>query len=125
MLAVLVSTCKHLSQQGGFQSDRIVKWACWRWPIALVRGVCAVGTPFDILGGRGADGGGVRLDGSARGLGGLAVALAARAWWWCSRLGGLGGGACGLGGFWASVSHGSASPSQGDGSPKMSHVISM
>jgi len=28
-------------------------------------------------------------------------------------------------GFWASVSHGSASPSQGDGSPKMSHVISM
>ena len=89
MLAVLVSTCKHLSQQGGFQSDRIVKWACWRWPIALVRGVCAVGTPFDILGGRGADGGGGRLDGSARGLGGLAVALAARAWWWCSRLGGL------------------------------------
>ena len=74
MLAVLVSTCKHLSQQGGFQSDRIVKWACWRWPIALVRGVCAVGAPFDILGGRGADGGGVRLDGSARGL---AVVLAA------------------------------------------------
>ena len=74
MLAVLVSTCKHLSQQGGFQSDRIVKWACWPWPIALVRGVCAVGTPFDILGGRGADGGGVRLDGSARGLG---VVLAA------------------------------------------------
>jgi len=89
MLAVLVSTCKHLSQQGGFQSDRIVKWACWRWPIALVRGVCAVGTPFDILGGRGADGGGVRLDGSARGLGGLVVVLEARAWWWCSRLGGL------------------------------------
>ena len=79
MLAVLVSTCKHLSQQGGFQSDRIVKWACWRWPIAIVRGVCAVGTPFDILGGRGADGGGVRLDGSARGLGD----------WRCSRLGGL------------------------------------
>ena len=69
MLAVLVSTCKHLSQQGGFQSERIVKWACWRWPIALVRGVCAAGTPFDILGGRGADGGGGRLDGSARGLG--------------------------------------------------------
>ena len=89
MLAVLVSTCKHLSQQGGFQSDRIVKWACWRWPIALVRGVCAVGTLFDILAGRGADGGGVRLDGSARGLG---------AWRWCSRLG-LGGGACGLGGL--------------------------
>ena len=99
MLAVLVSTCKHLSQQGGFQSDRIVKWACWRWPIALVRSVCAVGTPFDIPGGRGADGGGVRLDGSARGLGGLAVALAARAWWWCSRLGGRGGGARGLGGL--------------------------
>ena len=76
MLAVLVSTCKHLSQQGGFQSDRIVKWACWRWPIALVRGVCAVGTPFDILGGRGADGGGVRLDGGARGSG-LAVVLVA------------------------------------------------
>ena len=89
MLAVLVSTCKHLSQQGGFQSDRIVKWACWRWPIALVRGVCAVGTPFDILGGCGADGGGSRLDGGARGLGCLAVALAARAWRWCSRLGGL------------------------------------
>ena len=123
MLAVLVSTCKHLSQQGGFQSDRIVKWACWRWPIALVRGVCAVGTPFDILAGRGADGGGVRLDGSARGSG-LVVVLAARAWWWCSRLG-LGGGARGLGGFWVSASHGSASPSQGDGSPKMSHVISM
>ena len=33
-----------------------------------------MGTPFDILGGRGADGGGVRLDGSARGL---AVVLAA------------------------------------------------
>ena len=97
MLAVLVSTCKHLSQQGGFQSDRIVKWACWRWPIALVRGVCAVGTPFDILGGRGADGGGVRLDGGARGLGG----------------------------FWVSAGHGSALPSQGDGFPKMSHVISM
>ena len=78
MLAVLVSTCKHLSQQGGFQSDRIVKWACWCWPIAIVRGVCAVGAPFDILGGRGADGGGVRLDGSARGLGGLVVVLAAR-----------------------------------------------
>ena len=76
MLAVLMSTCKHLSQQGGFQSDRIVKWACWRWPIALVRGVCAVGTPFDILAGRGADGGGVRLDGSARGSG-LVVVLAA------------------------------------------------
>ena len=91
MLAVLVSTCKHLSQQGGFQSDRIVKWACWRWPIALVRGVCAVGTSFDILGGRGADGGGGRLDGSARGLGGLAVVLAARAWRWCLWLGGLGG----------------------------------
>ena len=89
MLAVLVSTCKHLSQQGGFQSDRIVKWACWCWPIAIVRGVCAVGTLFDILGGRGADGGGGRLDGSARGLG---------AWWWCSRLG-LGGGARGLGGL--------------------------
>ena len=88
MLAVLVSTCKHLSQQGGFQSDRIVKWACWRWPIALVRGVCAVGTPFDILAGRGADGGGVRLDGSARGSG-LVVVLAARAWRWCLRLGGL------------------------------------
>ena len=96
MLAVLVSTCKHLSQQGGFQSDRIVKWACWRWPIALVRGVCAVGTPFDILGGCGADRGGGRLDGSARGLG---VVLAAwgrgggarglGAWRWCSRLGGL------------------------------------
>ena len=113
MLAVLVSTCKHLSQQGGFRSNRIVKWACWRWPIALVRGVCAVGTPFDILGGRGADGGGVRLDGSARGLG---VVIAAR---------GLGGSARGSGGFWASVSHGSASPSQGDGFPKMSHVISM
>ena len=80
MLAVLVSTCKHLSQQGGFQSDRIVKWACWRWPIALVRGVCAVGTPFDIPGGRGADGGGGRLYGSARGLG---------AWRWCLWLGGL------------------------------------
>ena len=87
MLAVLVSTCKHLSQQGGFQSDRIVKWACWRWPIALVRGVCAVGTPFDILGGRGADGGGSRLDGSARGSGA----------WRCTRLGGLGGSARGLG----------------------------
>ena len=36
-----------------------------------------MGTPFDILGGRGADGGGVRLDGGARGLGGLAVVLAA------------------------------------------------
>ena len=32
---------------------------------------------------------GGRLDGSARGLGGLVVVLAARAWWWCSRLGGL------------------------------------
>ena len=116
MLAVLVSTCKHLSQQGGFQSDRIVKWACWCWPIAIVRGVCAVGTPFDIPGGRGADGGGGRLDGSARGLGGLVVVLVA----W-----GLGGGARGFGGFWVSASHGSASPSQGDGSPKMSHVISM
>ena len=65
----------------------------------------------------------------------MTVALAARAWWWCLRLGGL---AVALvaweglvvvlaawGGFWASVSHGSASPSQGDGSPKMSHVISM
>ena len=123
MLAVLVSTCKHLSQQGGFQSDRIVKWACWCWPIALVRGVCAVGTLFDILGGRGADGGGGRLDGSARGL---AVVLAARGLGGSARgLGGLGGAARGLGGFWASVSHGSASPSQGDGSPKMSHVISM
>ena len=125
MLAVLVSTCKHLSQQGGFQSDRIVKWACWRWPIALVRGVCAVGTPFDIRGGGGGAGGGGRLAGCARGLGGLVVVLAARAWWWCSRLGGLGGGARGLGGFWVSAGHGSASPSQGDGSPKMSHVISM
>ena len=96
MLAVSVSTCKHLSQQGGFQSDRIVKWACWRWPIALVRGVCAVGTPFDILGGRGADGGGVRLDGGARGSG-LAVVLVARAWRWCLWLGGLGGGARGSG----------------------------
>ena len=84
-----------------------------------------MGAPFDILGGRGADGGGVTLDGSARGLGGLVVVLAAWAWWWCSRLGGLGGGARGLGGFWVSAGHGSASPSQGDGSPKMSHVISM
>ena len=36
-----------------------------------------MGTPFDILAGRDADGGGVRLDGSARGLGCLAVVLAA------------------------------------------------
>ena len=35
-----------------------------------------MGTPFDILGGRGADGGGGRLDGSARGSG-LVVVLAA------------------------------------------------
>jgi len=55
----------------------------------------------------------------------LTVALEARAWWWCLWLGGRGGGACGLGGFWASVSHDFASPSQGDGSPKMSHVIPM
>jgi len=28
-------------------------------------------------------------------------------------------------GFWVSASHGSASPSQGDGSPTMSHAIPM